>query len=429
MNHFDECESGFVIDTVAEESFSRSMTDVEILRVTQINVIARGSRYGRRWLIKGLRQDLADSTAFRHRLMKEFEIHSRLHHPSVAHAVGFEEVEGIGMCLIMEWIEGETLSEAIHKGELSKQERRRIMHDTIDAIAYIHSCGVVHRDLKPSNIMLRRAGGKPVVIDFGLADTDDYVELKNPSGTRGFISPEQMERGGANTADDIYSLGVTMNSLYPEYSNIWRRCMSRLGKRPIDARAVRRAVERRERRPKLIMWSLLAAVVVITGVLTGIRIAALSRTAKESEERMTVLAEENRKNLTHVTDLTDSLEHVGQRLAAAEEERKRIEDYAAAKDKAYKDGCSKVNAILKRYDREKFSKFTPDDGKPFIEAQQKMMAELRQTVEQHCDRLPATGLSKMDCEKIRADLCNYYTVTFSDFYNKWIKKVYPNMNI
>lgn len=434
----EEVESGFVEEGEAA-GFSRQFSDVEVLRVTRVNVIARGRRYGRQWLIKGLRSDLTDSTAYRHRLMKEFEVHSRLHHSSVAHAVGFEEVEGLGTCLIMEWIEGTTLSDAIREGHLSKQERRRIMRDIIDAVAYVHSQGVIHRDLKPSNIMLRKVGGEPVLIDFGLADTDDYVELKEPSGTPGFVSPEQQERGGAHTADDVYSLGVIMNELCPEYSGISRRCMSPLRKRPADARAVRVALDRRDRRPKVIMWSLLAAIVVVTGVIAGVKMSALSRNAIEGETRLSAIAEENSRNLAHVAVLNDSLERMSQRLASEEEERRKIESYTAAKDNGYRDGCKKVDAVLQRYDREVLSKLTPantqqpgeqnDVYQYFNDMQIKLQKELQQTVERHCERLPDYGLSSQDSEKIRMDLCNYYTVTFSDIYNKWLKRIYPEMNL
>lgn len=98
---------------------------------------------------------------------------------------------------------------------MKSSERRRIIRDLIEAVAYLHSRGVVHRDLKPSNVMIRDVGKEVVVIDFGLADTSDYVELKGGAGAPGFISPEQMKSGGADPADDIYSIGVIMKLLPP----------------------------------------------------------------------------------------------------------------------------------------------------------------------------------------------------------------------
>ena len=167
-----ETESGYIGETEGSCYVGNSMTDVEVIRVTAINVIARGRRYGRQWLLKGLREELRDSTAMHRQLIKEFEIHSRLLNPAVVQAIGMEEIKGLGTCIVEEWIEGKTLSELIRAGNLTKGDRRRLMRETINAVAYRHRKGIVHRDLKPANIMVRDAGGEAVLIDFGLADTD-----------------------------------------------------------------------------------------------------------------------------------------------------------------------------------------------------------------------------------------------------------------
>ena len=57
---------------------------------------------------------------------------------------------------------------------------------------YIHAKQIVHRDLKPSNIMITHNGNHVKLIDFGLSDNDDFALLKQPAGTPGYISPEQI---------------------------------------------------------------------------------------------------------------------------------------------------------------------------------------------------------------------------------------------
>ena len=81
----NEAESGYLEPFETKGFINSTICDVEIIRITKTYVIARGRRYGRQWFLKGLREELRDSTIMQRRLMKEFEIHSRLWHPSVVH--------------------------------------------------------------------------------------------------------------------------------------------------------------------------------------------------------------------------------------------------------------------------------------------------------------------------------------------------------
>ena len=100
MDDFNDSESGFINEPDKEFGVTTGLTDVEILRISRINVIARGRRFGRRWLLKALRPELRESPSYQRHLQKEFEIHSRLHNPAVVQAVSFEDVEGLGMCIV-----------------------------------------------------------------------------------------------------------------------------------------------------------------------------------------------------------------------------------------------------------------------------------------------------------------------------------------
>lgn len=228
-------ESGYVSREEGECYVGAEMRDVEEIRLTSDNVLARGRRYGRQWFIKSLRKELQGSTTMRRRLIKEFELHSRLRHPNIAQAAGFEEIDGLGPCIVQEWIDGENLHDALRRGNLTDADRRRVVREITRAAAYMHRCGIVHRDIKPSNIMVRNTGHESVLIDFGLADSDDYVEIKAAGGTEGFISPEQRESGGVNPADDVYSLGVVIKEVAPRYRKIANKCTGPVGKRPKDA--------------------------------------------------------------------------------------------------------------------------------------------------------------------------------------------------
>lgn len=310
----EEFESGYIGEIDLINDLGNRITDVEILRVSETNVIARGRRYGRLWLLKGLVPELRESTFGRRQLMKEFEIHSRLCHASIAHAINVENVDELGPCIVMEWVEGETLAGLLREGMLSKQERRRIMRDIVGAVEYLHRNGVVHRDLKPSNIMVRKAGGEVVIIDLGLADSDNYIELKRPAGTYGFISPEQIENGGADTSDDVYSLGVVMNELCPEMHRLANICTGPRSKRPSSALELRKLMDERNKRHRYVLYVALPALLIIAGLFGLRRISMLDEATKRSDAQVDSLIQENKRSIQYIELLSDSLSSVHSRM-------------------------------------------------------------------------------------------------------------------
>lgn len=81
-------------------------TDME----TGFNVIVKAKRYGRLWILKGLKDDVRQSKAYTTLLKKEFDILMLMQHPGVAAASGFEHIDGLA-CIVMEWIDDVTLKE------------------------------------------------------------------------------------------------------------------------------------------------------------------------------------------------------------------------------------------------------------------------------------------------------------------------------
>ena len=71
--------------------------------------MTRAKRNGRWWMLKGLQEKYRKDSIFRVFLEKEFEIASQLQHPMVVSVYSLEEVESLGPCIVMEWIEGHTL--------------------------------------------------------------------------------------------------------------------------------------------------------------------------------------------------------------------------------------------------------------------------------------------------------------------------------
>ncbi len=420
-----EVESGYIGEAESSCYVRSAMSDVEIIRVSSSNIIARGRRYGRYWLLKGLREELQGSTLMRRRLMKEFEIHSRLLNPAVAQAVALEEIEGLGLCIVEEWVDGKTLAELIRKDALSKPDKRRIMREIIKATAYLHGKGVVHRDLKPSNIMVREAGGEAVLIDFGLADTDDYAEIKQPAGTEGFISPEQRLSGGAETSDDVYSLGVIMLELCREYGSIARKCIGSVERRPKDAGALLKALDSHDRKPKKIAVSVISLFITTLVLFAAIHIKTLSEASEFSEKQVANITEENSNNARLVAELSDSLNIVSNRMKKAEKALQSIEEYNQSVENAFKEGHRQIDNTLDRYDRYVFSRFTPEDHEDYAKAWSRMNNELFQIADCFSKSTETSGLTPNDREKVRLDMVQYYTVKLPKYQEKWTKRIFP----
>jgi Kae1-associated kinase Bud32 len=199
-HHYDSSASGYILDSF--EGISQTFTDVEILSTSEVNVVAKAKRYGRWWLLKGLRKEVAAEAGYQQRLRKELEILMLLQHPNVVAAYGIEVVEGLGRCIVMEYVDGVTLKEWLAE-KPSRRMRLRVMQEMADAVAYIHTKGIVHRDLKPTNIIIMGNGRHVKLIDFGLADTDSHAILKQPAGTPDYMSLEQRLTAVGITGTDM----------------------------------------------------------------------------------------------------------------------------------------------------------------------------------------------------------------------------------
>lgn len=227
---YDSSASGYLADSF--EGINQTFSDVKILHTSEVNIVAKAKRYGRWWLLKGLQKEVADKTGYQQMLRKELEILMMLQHPSIVTTIGLEDVDGLGACIVMEYVEGITLKEWL-QDHPSAQARRRVMMELIEAVGYIHSKGIVHRDLKPGNILITTNGENVKLIDFGLADSDSYAVLKQPAGTIGYMAPEQAQAAKADVRNDIYSLGIIMQqmNLGYRYHRIANRCTASIEKR------------------------------------------------------------------------------------------------------------------------------------------------------------------------------------------------------
>jgi Tol biopolymer transport system component/serine/threonine protein kinase len=129
--------------------------------------------------------------------------------------------------LVMEYLEGETLSKRLRGDGVSFDEALEIGAQVADALAVAHRHGIIHRDLKPGNIMLTRSGSgiHARLLDFGLAklrptptsDLESTHSKHEPDtrpgavlGTLPYMAPEQLEGKATDARSDIFALGCVL---------------------------------------------------------------------------------------------------------------------------------------------------------------------------------------------------------------------------
>lgn len=207
-------------------------------------------------MLKGLKPEFRQQPVYLELLKKEYALMVQLDHPNIAKAISKEIHEELGPCIVMEYIDGVKLDEFL-AGKPSRQARRKVIDQLVDALAYIHSKQILHRDLKPSNILITRNGNNVKIIDFGLSDADDYAILKQSAGTLEYMAPELKNitswGGGVNNCkSDVYSFGLLLREVFPHrYRHIAAKCTrENPERRYADMEAVRKALERHDRRAK-----------------------------------------------------------------------------------------------------------------------------------------------------------------------------------
>lgn len=231
--------SGIIIE---ETRSSEQFTDFTPIPCKGFNILCKAKRYGRWWMLKGLKAEYRKQETYKALLHKEFDILISLQHPNIVAASSIEDVPELGTCIVTEWIDGMTLQEWIeHKTTREASGGEAIFLQILDALRYCHAKQIVHRDLKPSNIMVTHNGNHVKLIDFGLSDTDSYAILKQPAGTPGYISPEQEVSRKADIRNDIYSLGCILESMHlgKRYNAIIKHCKATIEKRYANIEEVR----------------------------------------------------------------------------------------------------------------------------------------------------------------------------------------------
>ena len=166
---------------------------------------------GREVGIKQIHPRLADDPSFVRRFEQEAQTIARLEHPHVVPLYDYWR-DGSGAYLVMRWMRGGNLEDALERGSLPPEKAVTIVDQLSAALSAAHRAHTVHRDVKPANVLLDD-DGNAYLSDFGIAeDLTDWREVMPPASL-GYYSPEQLRGEEVTPSSDIYGLGMVVQDL------------------------------------------------------------------------------------------------------------------------------------------------------------------------------------------------------------------------
>ncbi len=189
---------------------------------------AKDTVLGRTVALKILTVAASSDLQTKDRFLLEARLSSGISHDNIVTTYDYGEEDGRPF-MVMEFLSGETLRQAIANGSLPDLTSRvRIAAQVARALEHIHALGVLHRDVKPDNVHLE-ASGRAKLMDFGIAKTQQVALTRTgfTLGTPHYMAPEMLTGNTPTAQVDIYSFGIMLFELL-------------CGKKPIDADTVER---------------------------------------------------------------------------------------------------------------------------------------------------------------------------------------------
>jgi serine/threonine protein kinase len=178
---------------------------------------ARDARLQRTVAIKLLSDTLCADASAVTSFAREARTHARIQHPNLVRVYDYG-VTAPQPYLVMEYIDGDTLSARSDRGGFSAAAIQKLAREMLSALGCVHDHGVLHRDIKPANVLLD-AEGRARLTDFGLARLEESSGDTRPDevvGTLRFLAPELVEGEPASRQSDLFALGVLLRTVIGE---------------------------------------------------------------------------------------------------------------------------------------------------------------------------------------------------------------------
>lgn len=187
-------------------------------------------KFGKWVMLKTLRPEYKDSPEMQAMLEKEFDIRYNLCHPNIVMINDFEEVPGIGRCIITDDVYGDSLRKLLKEGKVTEAHIEKLSHNLVDALEYIQNNHLAHHPLTPENIIFTENIGNLKLIDVG------------------FDQRKCLSYG--DTSQDIYNYGMVIKEVLdttgidnPRLRRVAERCTdANPDRRPRDTQSLRMAL-------------------------------------------------------------------------------------------------------------------------------------------------------------------------------------------
>ena len=277
-----------------ENLFSTGYTNLKLLHTSRYgnSRVFTATNNGKKVIVKSLKPEFANDDNCKASLRQEYETTSILDNKYIRKALDFVQIEGMGDCIIFEYIEGKSLAEHVRVGTLSEKQVKSVLAEVCDGLYYLHRNGIVHCNLNPDNIMVTAADCRAKLIDLGIPETKQDADRELLIKEMEFVAPEIIKGEDIDSRADIYSIGKIMEfigerNISKQFGTIATHCTQFSREQRFDSISdVRSAITKGHSFVKLII----AAVVLL--ILAGLAIIYVPKikanVEKERIERLAV---------------------------------------------------------------------------------------------------------------------------------------------
>lgn len=298
-------ESEIMTSVARVIEYESAYSNPELYMTTSSSVLYRVRKAGKYFIIKTSKNNSGQSVAL---LQREYELSLGKSHPNIVNVFTYETDTVVGPGIVMEYVDGRTLADFLAE-KPSLAMRMRVFTQLLQAVGYIHRCGLVHNDIKPENILITRTDNDVKLIDFGLADSDAYYLARTLGCTPAYASPELLaQESDIDARSDIYSLGVIMKELFGKrYQRIAGRCLSHARNRRYNNADELFSAIRHKNTPLYIISSVIAAILLLLPLIYLCKEVSAQKENKAKENEFIVKVEKEVESIYAIT--ADSLSH------------------------------------------------------------------------------------------------------------------------
>ena len=279
---------------MSENNYSKDYTDLRLIHTSRYgnSRVFTANYNGKKVIVKALKKECADDAACRASLKQEFETTSILDNKYIRRALDFVQIEGMGDCIVFEYVEGKSLAEHVRVGTLSEKQVNSVLAEVCEALYYLHRNGIVHCNLNPDNIMVTANDYRVKLIDIGVPETKQEADRELLIKEMEFVAPEIIKGEDFDSRADIYSIGKIMEfigerNISKQFSAVATHCTQFSREQRFDNISdVRSAITKGHSFVKLIIVAVVLAILAGLAVIYVPKIKA--NVEKERAERLAV---------------------------------------------------------------------------------------------------------------------------------------------